>query len=250
MTALDDLCPQPFDELDNAERALILSQLADTELFVRLTAEPINDQAEIFMVSVEGAEFAVACDLEDRLSGFWGGPVAYAAMPGRILAEMLARDGKGLLVNPGTSSEMLLGADSLEWLSHALSAAPVSAEPAMLPHLEAPVAEVSAVLEPALANRLTALIGLAGQVSLVGAAWADGRRGHLLLVSDVAPDRRAPVAKSLAEMLSFLPEIVGGVDIAFAEPALPEGALRLDVPAAPAPQPVPKRDPNAPPRLR
>ena len=39
-TALDRLCAVPFHEADDAARAAVLRQLADTELFVALSADP------------------------------------------------------------------------------------------------------------------------------------------------------------------------------------------------------------------
>ncbi|MDO5529194.1 MAG: hypothetical protein Q4F71_07310 [Paracoccus sp. (in: a-proteobacteria)] len=89
-TALDALCAAPFHEQDAAGRARVLSQLANTELFVALDAEPAGDQIALRIFEAGGARLAIAADLEERLSAFLGGAVPFAAMPGRTLAAMLA----------------------------------------------------------------------------------------------------------------------------------------------------------------
>lgn len=250
MSTLDDLCQTPFHDAPQALRARVMSRLADTQLFVTLVEEPAGEQVQLRMLPAEGFEFALACDSEERLSAFWQGPVAYVALPGRAVAQMLAGAGKALLVNPGQPSEMLLDAAGLAWLESALDATPDAATPEAMPQLHAPDPQAAATLRAPLSERVANFAGLAGHVALVGATWQDGRQGHLLLVSGTQAPHRDALAKSLAEFLSFLPPIAGGVDLAFAEPELPRDALVIRVPAPPAPPAAPRRDPNAPPRLR
>ena len=92
MTPLDELCQVPFHEADAPVRSRILSRLADTELFVALLAEPADDRAELRLFDLPEGRFALACDREERLAGFVGGPVAYLALPGRVLAAALAEN--------------------------------------------------------------------------------------------------------------------------------------------------------------
>lgn len=250
MTALDELCPIPFHEAEAPARARVLSRLADTELFAALVAEPAGDRAELRLHDLPEGRFALACDSEERLAGFVGGPVAYLALPGRVLAQALAREGQGLLVNPGHASQLMLDAGVLGWLVRALEARPSMAAPEAARRLGAPAPEAVAMLAEPLAQRLGDMAGLVGRLALVSAEWGEGRRGHALVLGGVAAEHQAALAKAFAELLAFLPEIPGGVDIGFSEAGLPQGALILE-PPSPAPRPEPpRRDPSAPPRLR
>ncbi|WP_411837611.1 SseB family protein [Paracoccus sp. ME4] len=242
MSALDDLAPVPFHDADAPQRARMLSRLADTELAVALEREPAHDQVELRMFDLDGTRMALACDAEDRLAGFFGQPVAYAAMPGRVLASLLRADGAGLLVNPGHPSEMMLDVAMLDWLTGALEAAPEEAEAHL--RLAAPDPETVAALSDPLAERLADLRGLVAGAALVGVVGG----GHLLLIAGAPIDRQPAIAKALAEALAFLPPQPGGVDISFAETPPPPGALLFDLTPPQAEPPAPR--PKGPPILR
>lgn len=258
MTALDDLAAAtPFHEADAALRARMLSRLADTDLAAALLAEPEGERIELRIFPLETGRVALACDSENRLADFLGGPVAYAAMPGRVLAGLLRAEGVGLLVNPGHPSQMLLDAGMLDWLTGALSAAPEPGEARLRLTAPAP-ATVAALAEP-LAARLADLGGLITGAALAGVQGAAGLPGaagqgdaaaavaaHVLLVSGAEPARQPAIAKALAEALAFLPPQPGGVDISFSDLAPPTGALAFDLTP---PAPAPKR-PKGPPILR
>ncbi|MBU2956472.1 SseB family protein [Paracoccus sp. 1_MG-2023] len=248
MTALDDLATTSFHDAPSPLRARMLSRLADTELFVALTGDPEGDDIELRTFPLEGARVALACDAEDRLAGFMGGPVAYAALPGRVLADLLRKDDTGLLVNPGHPSEMLLDAGLLEWLSGALSSAPEADEARLRLTAPAPVV-VKALVQP-LSERLADMRGLIAGAALLGVGGEmDGPASHLLLIAGAPEDRQAAIAKSLAETLAFLPEQPGGVDISFSDMALPVSALRFDL-TEPEPEPDEPPRPKGPPILR
>ncbi|ODT61700.1 MULTISPECIES: SseB family protein [Paracoccus] len=242
MSALDDLAPVPFHDADDRQRARMLSRLADTELSVALLREPAHDQVELQIFDLDGVRMALACDAEDRLADFFGHSVAYAALPGRVLAGLLKADGAGLLVNPGHPSEMMLDAAMLDWLTGALEAAPEEAEARL--RLTAPDAGVAADLSDALAERLADLRGLVAGAALVGVAGG----GHLLVIAGAPVDRQPAIAKALAEALAFLPPQPGGVDISFSDTAPPPGALLFDL-TPPAPE-VEAPRPKGPPILR
>ncbi|SIS62737.1 SseB family protein [Paracoccus saliphilus] len=245
MTALDDLAATAFHNADSAQRARMLSRLADTELSVALTGEPEGDRIELRIFPLEGGPVALACDGEDRLAGFFGAPVAYAAMPGRVLAGLLRQEGAGLLVNPGHPSEMLLDADMLDWLTGVLSAAPEAAEARLRLTAPAP-ATVEALAEP-LAARLVDMRGLIGGAALAGVQGKGGPSAHLLLIAGSEAGQQPAIAKALAEALSFLPPQPGGVDISFSDAAPPPGALRFELAMPEAPRSERRK---APPRLR
>lgn len=244
MTALDDLALQPFHDADAPQRARMLSRLADTELSVALKGEPEGDQIELRMFPLDGAEAALACDGEDRLAEFFGEPVAYAAMPGRVLAGLLGPEGAGLLVNPGHPSEMFLDATILQWLSGALAAVPEKAEAHL--RLTAPQAETVEALAEPLAARLVDMHGLITGAAL--AAVEGPERSHVLLIAGADEDHQPAIAKALSEALAFLPPQPGGVDISFTGKQPPAAALRFDIPEPATNSPQPKK--NSPPRLR
>ena len=223
----------------------MLSRLADTELSVALTDEPVDDQVELQIFPLESGPVALACDGDDRLAGFFGHSVAYAAMPGRVLAGLLQDKGAGLLVNPGFPSEMLLDSDMLHWLTGALAAAPVPDEARLRMTAAAP--STVAALAEALAARFADMRGLVTGAALAGTQDEDGPAGHLLLIAGAEPEQQPAIAKALAEMLAFLPPQPGGVDISFSEIEPPPDALRftLEAPEAPA-----ASKPTRPPRLR
>lgn len=253
-TELDRLCAAvPFHDADPAQRAAVLRRLADTELHVALTADPVGDRADLRMFELPGGEVALASDDAAALAGFLGGPVAHLSLPGRVLARELAQAGRGLLVNPGRPSEMLLDAAALSWLIAALAEAPPAAE--VIPRgLSAPSPQAVAVLAEPLATRLSDMAGMVAGAALVGVEWQDGRQGHLIAVMGAAPEAadasRRAIAKALSELVAFLPPLEGGVDITFQPLPLPPGAVRIEATAPPAPPPAKRRDPDAPPRLR
>lgn len=246
MTPLDRLCATPFHEADAAARAAILRRLADTQLYAALAGEAEGERAELLRLDGPDGPLALACDSDDRLSGFFGQATPYAAMPGRVLARLLAEAGVALLVNPGAPSEMLIYPNSLSWLVTALSNGPDAGEGAA--HLSAPDPLAVAAFLPALGERLADMAGLAQAAVLTGATWADGRKGHLLLVQGADPAHEPAIAKAIGELAAFLPPLPGGLDVSFAPLTPPEGAPRIVIEAPPAP-PEPKHE-KGPPILR
>lgn len=250
LTPLDLLCETPFHDAEGPARSLVLSRLADTELFAALVREPAEGQAELQIFDLPEGPVALACDREERLAGFVGGPVAYVALPGRVLAAALAAEGQGLLVNPGQVSQMLLDNGTLAWLTRALEARPSFAPDAAPERVTAPDPAVVAALAGPVSLRLGDMADLVGRAALFASTYADGRRNHTLLLLGVAEPHREALAKAFAELLAFLPEQPGGVDLGFADSAVPALAVVLEPPAPEVEAPAPQRDPKAPPRLR
>lgn len=247
MTPLDRLCPQPFHEAGDAARAAILRHLVDTRLYAALAGEAEAERAQLLRLDGPDGPLALACDSDERLAGFFGRAVDHAAMPGRVLARMLAEAGVALLVNPGAPSEMLIDAGTLGWLVAALADQPQTDSAAA--RLSPPLPEAVALLLPALGARLADMEGLAQAATLTHARWTDGREGHLLVIEGADPGAEAAIAKAIAELAAFLPPIPGGLDVSFAALTPPEGAPRIVIEAPPAPPPKPKRE-KGPPILR
>lgn len=242
MTALDELCTTPFHDASDGARARVLSRLADTELFVALTAEPVDDGAEIRLFDLPSGPVALACDGEERLANFMERATPFAAMPGRVLADMLQDQAVGLLVNPGCASEILLDPASLTWLRDALAARPEADEATH--QLVAPQPDAVAALAQPLAERLADMHGLIAGAALAGTDTG----GHLVIVAGADAAHQPAIAKALAEALAFLPDQPGGVDIAFSDRPVPGFALQFDLtPPAPPPRPA---TPKGPPILR
>jgi len=254
VSALDDLCAVPFHEAPDAARAAVLRRLADSELYVALAAEPVDERLELLRLPLgEGAEAALACDGEARLAAALDRPVAYAALPGRELARRLAAAGVGLLVNPGAPSEMLLDAAALGWLGGALAAAPEAVE-ARLGPLAPPSPALVAALAGPLGERLAGMAGLVEEAA-IAATGAGEAAPHLVILRGPPEAARPALAKAVAELIAFLPPLPAPVDIAFDAPAtLPAGAVRIRLePIAPGPGeagPAREPEPPRPPRLR
>ncbi|MDO5622475.1 MAG: SseB family protein [Paracoccus sp. (in: a-proteobacteria)] len=228
MTPLDQLCPQPFHQADEAGRARYLQKLADTEVFVALAGEAVDNKANLRLFDLTGMQAALACDSDERLADFLGQAADYAAMPGRVLAAMLAGRGLSLLVNPGQPSEALIPPEMLNWLVESLSSAlPEQGAGERPSRLTSPAPLLLTLLAEPLAERLASLRGHVHQAALVGADWPGGGRGHIIALSGVEPADRGAVAKSMAEMLAFLPVQDQRVDIAFDLGALPDAAFVL-----------------------
>lgn len=241
-TPLDALCAVPFHEAGDAARAGILRRLADTMLYAALASEATGAEAQLRRLPLpEGGEAALACDDEARLADAAGGPVPYAAMPGRVLAAMLADAGVALLLNPGAPSQILLDAPALAWLTEALAAAPSAPADVRAAAFSPPDPGLVEALAPALGDRLADMAGVAEALSLVQSGG-----GHLILVSGAREAAHAGIAKALAELLAFLPPLATRVDVAFTEAALPAVAVTLRLEALPPPAARPK----GPPRLR
>ena len=247
MTPLDRLCALPFHEADDAARAAILRRLADTQLYAALAGDAEGDRAELLRLDGPDGSLALACDSDDRLSGFFDQPTPYAAMPGRVLARLLAEAGVALLVNPGAPSEMLIGAETLDWLARALADHPNAGQDTA--RLSPPDAAVAEMLLPALGERLAEMAGLAQAATLTRAQWSDGREGHLVLIEGAESQIEPLIAKAIGELAAFLPPIQGGLDVSFAALSAPEGAPRIVIKPPPAPPPKPKKE-KGPPILR
>ncbi|MEM7721741.1 MAG: SseB family protein [Pseudomonadota bacterium] len=244
---------------DDTARLAFYDRLAASELFLLLEAEPESDTIRPQIFPVEGQNFVLVFDREERLSDFAEGSAPYASLSGRALAGMLAGQDLGLAVNPDVApSSILIEAASVGWLADTLSGAPDEVEETA--EEVGPPVGLPETLLTALDTRLATAEGLANLAYLVGVTYAGGRRGHLLAFVAPVPGAEPALAQVVADALTFSGVEAGTLDVGFFRASDPMAArlarvgLRFDLPETPAmgtmPGSAPGMDPDAPPRLK
>lgn len=243
---------------DDTLRLRFFERLADAELFVLLDAEPAGDSVTPRLFPVQDTTFVLAFDRPERLSAFADGPAPYAAMSGRILAQMLAAESLGLGLNLEVApSAQLLDPAAIAWLDETLGQTPqeTEARPAEI----APPGHLPEVLLTALDTKLALAEGLAHAAWLAEVTYEGGMRSHLLAFVDALPDAQPSLARAVSEALTFSGIEAGTLDVAFfraSDPlcaALARHGLRFDIPQAPAERTATINvglDPATPPKLR
>jgi len=244
---------------DAAARLGFYDKLAASELVLLLEEEAQGDRIRPRLFPVEGQNFVLVFDREERLTEFAEGTAPYAAMSGRALAGMLAGQGIGMAVNPSVApSSILLEAEAVAWLAETLSGAPDEVE-ARPEEVTTPKGLPERLLG-ALDARLATAEGLAKLAYLVGVSYAGGLRGHLLAFVDAVPDAEPSLARVVSDALTFSGIEAGSLDVGFFRSSDPITArfakvgLRFDLPEAPkleqTPGAAPGMNPDAPPKLR
>lgn len=244
---------------DAAVRLRFYERVADSELFLLLEDEAEEDTVRPQIFPLDAGRMVAAFDREERLAAFADRPVPYVALPGRVVAGMLAGEGLGLALNLGSASGFVLPADAVAWLAETLGneAEELEARPEeVMPPAGLPESFVSA-----LDTKLALAAGLARSAYLVGVRYADGRRSHMLAYMAAVPGASEALVRATNEALTFSGIEAGSLDVAFFDLSDPIAArlarvgLRFDLPEAPA-TPVaaapvaPGMDPAKPPRLR
>ena len=246
---------------DDAVRLAFYDRLADAQLFVLLTVEPAGDAVEPQLYDLEEGRFALAFDLEERLSTFSGAAAPYVALPGRVIARILAAEGIGLGLNLGVApSAFLMPPEALGWLAGTLAHAPGAAEARPVAY-DRP-AGVPPALLTALDAKLARLTGVADKAHLVSVTYDDGAQGHLLVFEGARDGAEPALAKAMSEALVFSGVEAGALDVTFLAPGdaalgsivrnaltfeLPQPAraeMRVLTPSAPG------MDPSRPPKLK
>ncbi|MCC5955252.1 MAG: SseB family protein [Natronohydrobacter sp.] len=239
---------------DDALRLQFYARLVEGEIFLLLEEEPQGEQIRPKLFDLEDGPIVLAFDLEARLTEFTGLPAPYAAMPGRVLVELLAGQGTGLGLNLGVApSSRLLPPETLDWLAQTLAERPQELT-SRITGMHPPKGLPEALLL-ALDQRLARMEGLARMAYLVGTSHESGARGHLLAFVDPAPGAEATLARAVQGALSFSGVEAALLDVTFLSADAPRAAdcarvgLRFDLPQ-PAPATGPGLDPERPPRLR
>ncbi len=244
---------------NDAARLGFYERLADGELFLLLSQEAEGEQIQPEMFDVADGSFVLAFDRQDRLAKFAERPAPYAAMSGRLIAQLLAGQGIGLGLNLNTApSSFLIPAEAVDWLHQTLGHAPNEVE-AKIAAFNHPAGLPESLLT-ALDAKLATASGLATSAYLVGVEYDNGVRGHLLGFVDALTDAQSALAKAVNEALTFSGIEAGALDVGFFAASEPVSAklakfgLRFELPKPPVqkkPQPViPGSDPAKPPILK
>lgn len=244
---------------DDAARLRFYERLADAELFLLLTAPPKGDALSPEVFDLGDASFVLVFDREERLAQFVGKPAPYAALSGRVVAQMVQGQGIGLGVNLDVApSQMLIPPEAIAWLVDTLAAAPEEMEARAQEFM--PPSGLPEALLPALDAKLATAGGLAKSAYLAGVRYDTGALGHLLGFVGTVPGAEGALAKAAQEALVFSGLEAGSLDVSFfalsdpASAALAKVGLRFDLPQQMQVQqmerPAPGSDPDKPPKLR
>lgn len=246
------------DASDDPARLRFYERLADTEFFLALTREFNGETISPQIYPVADQKYVLVFDREERLVGFSGKIVPYAALSGRAIAGMLGGQGIGLAVNLGDDGRgILIPATSVDWLLATLAESPDQHDdrPA---RFCAPSGLSDDVLQ-SLNTKLALATGLAVAAYLVRAEYVSGRAGHLLAIIDALPGSEPALAQSISEALTFSGMVSGAFDVAFFttdDPicaTLARVGLKFELPEQPqkkAGTTAPGMDPDRPPILR
>lgn len=243
---------------DDAARLAFFGRLAECELFLLLETEPDGDDISPDLFDVDEGQFALVFDRQDRLAAFAERAAPMAAMPGRVLARMLAGHEIGIALNPGVApSAILIPADGVAWLAEMIAVVPQTREGRPLRFM-AP-AGMPEGLFAALDQKLATAIGLASTAWLAMAEWEEGGKGLILAFVGAVPGAEPALAGAVSEAMAFSGLGSGWLDVLFlAEGDLAavavEGVGLGFVLARPVVTPSdavgPGMDPGKPPRLR
>ena len=198
-------------------------------------------------------------DREERLAQFTGKPAPYAALSGRVIAQMLQDQGIGMGVNLDVApSQFLVPPEAISWLVQTLGNAPQEMQ-ARAEELYAPKG-IPEDLLTALDAKLAMAGGLARNAYLASVQYQEGGQGHLIGFVGTLEGAEPALAQAVSEALTFSGLDAGSLDVGFfaaTDPmaaALAKVGLRFELPQpaqvqthAPA---MPGSDPDKPPRLR
>lgn len=251
MTPLDLAHTHAEETGEDADRLTFFNRLSEAELHLLLDAAD-GDQVTPRLFDIDGATYALAFDLPDRLEAF-AGEAPTATLSGRRLAVMVAEAGLGLGLNlEDAPSAQLLPPEAMTWFADTLAHTP-----------EESLRRIATVTPPgvlpdalilALDSKLALAAGMARTAYLAGVTYEDGSKGHLLGIVDPVPGAEPDLTRAVSEALVFSGLEAGQLDVTFLRASQPMAAplarhgLRIDLP-----QPEPSglvRDQTAPPRLR
>jgi hypothetical protein len=244
---------------DDAARLAFYERLGDGELFLLLEAEAEGETITPQTFDIGSGEIVLVFDRQERLTAFTGEATPYAALSGRVIAQLLAGQGLGLGLNLEVApSSFLMDADGVRWLAQTLGQAPDEVE-AKIDEVSAPLG-LPETLITAIDTKLATATGLALSAYLVGVKYSGGANGHMLGFVGALPDAQGALAQAASEALTFSGIEAGAMDVGFFDandpitPRLARVGLRFDLPQPADVQqlqfPAPGSDPEKPPVLK
>ena len=242
---------------NDALRLHFHERLADSQLFLLLTRDPVGDDVDPQMFQAEDQQFVLIFDREARLAEFAGRVAPTVTLVGRGLVRILAGQGVGMALNLGVApSATLIPAEAVDWLADTLAHVPV-ATAARPVEFTSPKALPQALIL-GLDRKLATAGGMAQGAWLVGVRYDDGARGHMLAFVGALPEAEAALAAAAGEALTFSGIEAGAMDVTFVaagqaiEARLARVGLRFDLPLPEKPLApmVPGMNPEKPPKLR
>ena len=180
---------------DDTARLRFFERLADSELFILLDKEPEGERISPQVFDTGEGQFVLVFDRQERLAQFADRIVPYAALSGRVIAQMLAGQGIGLGVNLEVApSSILIPEAAMGWLAETLSHAPGEVE-ASISEVRPPKG-LPEVLLTALDAKLATAAGLAQTAYLAAVTYESGGSGHLLAFIGTTEGAEAALAKA------------------------------------------------------
>lgn len=268
---MTDAPPTPLDRAhaamaaapsDDAAALRFYRLLADTPLLLLLEREPEGFRIDPRVFDLEAGPVLLAFDSAERMAAMGQGPVAYAELPGRVIAGQLAGKGVSLGLNFGSNaaSETMLPPEALDWLAEMVDIPSPETMEARPESFFTP-RDMPQDLQQALAFTFEAAPGLARAAYLTGVRYNDGRVGHMLAILDAHPAAQEPLARAVTEAMGFSGLDAGQIDVTFLDSgdavvrSVARSGILFEFPPAPEPeQPAPRTapgsDPDKPPRLR
>jgi type III secretion system (T3SS) SseB-like protein len=260
MTPLDLAHADMQAEPDNdALRLRFYERLSESELFLLLEAEPVDDIAKPMIFPFEEQQYALVFDREERLVEFSQAPTPYVSLSGRMIAQMLNGQGIGLGVNLSVApSSMLLPEDAVTWLAETLSVTPEQTQ--ARPVAVYPPGSVPETLLRSLDTKLAAMAGMAKAAYLAEVDYEAVPRGHIIVFVDAIEQAQTAIISAVSEAMTFSGVDAGTLDVLFLRSSDPmcaqlaKVALRFDLPDLLEPKAqtieAPGSNPDKPPKLR
>ncbi len=261
MTPLDQAHERMTREPENeALRLRFYQRVVECELFLLLESEPAGDRISPATFRLDGIDFVLVFDSEERLASFTDRPSPFVAMSGRRLVQMLRGQQIGLAINPEVApSSILLPHDAITWIDEVLDAARI-APSARRPAAVVPPGNLDVMFLQALDASLARAAGLAEWAALARLEDDRGARTPTLAFVGASPDAQGALQQIARDVVAFSADDMQ-LDLLFLDPNDPLCAplrraglvFELPEPAQPGdslPKEGPGMDPDLPPRLK
>lgn len=189
------------DVYDLELRTAYYGQFATSELLVLLEDEA-SDVFSPQLVEIDGFNYALTFDTEERLADFCDFPSPYLALSGRALVEALKGQSVGVGLNLGVSdAAFLLPIEALDWVRER-TVSEVRVELETINEVSTPHAVPVHVLR-AIDARLAMFSGRKRRGILVEAELAKDKT-NLIIFEGIEENERSSIAGALAETMRFL----------------------------------------------